>query len=188
MVNSDQSRLCEGEDDLPRPSLNQSNCFIATAVYGDINAPEVEILRQFRDSVLQETGIDSELQDTNVQQSIALALKEVFRPEFLNRIDEIITFHSLTMEDIKQIASIQIEKLNQRLKTRNLKISLDDKTMEYLARKGYDPSFGARPLKRVIQQEIENPLSMAILKDEFNREDTIEFEFDENAKKIILVK
>jgi ATP-dependent Clp protease ATP-binding subunit ClpB len=60
--------------------------------------------------------------------------------------------------------------------------------MEHLAQKGYDPAFGARPLKRVIQQEIENPLSMAILKGGFNQDDTIEFEFDENAKKLILVK
>ena len=92
------------------------------------------------------------------------------------------------MENIKHIASIQIGKLNQRLKSRNLKIHLDDRAMEHLAQKGYDPAFGARPLKRVIQQELENPLSMAILKGEFNQDDTIEFEFDKNAKKLILVK
>jgi ATP-dependent Clp protease ATP-binding subunit ClpB len=137
---------------------------------------------------LQEAGIKKGFEDANIQQSIAQALKEVFKPEFLNRIDEIITFHSLTIENIKQIASIQIGKLNQRLKSRNLKIHLDDRAMEHLAQKGYDPAFGARPLKRVIQQEIENPLSMAILKGGFNQDDTIEFEFDENAKKLILVK
>ncbi|CCK78437.1 ATP-dependent chaperone ClpB [Desulfobacula toluolica] len=123
---------------------------------------------------LQEAGI-SGLDENKTQQSIAHALKEVFRPEFLNRIDEIITFHSLTMEDIKQIAAIQIEKLNGRLKSRNLAIILDDGAMELLAQKGYDPTFGARPLKRVIQQEIENPLSMAILKGEFTEGDTINF-------------
>jgi ATP-dependent Clp protease ATP-binding subunit ClpB len=135
---------------------------------------------------LQEAGIKKGFEDANIQHSIAQALKEVFKPEFLNRIDEIITFHSLTMENIKQIASIQIGKLNQRLKSRNLKIHLDDRAMEHLAQKGYDPAFGARPLKRVIQQEIENPLSMAILKGEFNQDDTIEFEFDENEKKLII--
>ena len=67
-----------------------------------------------------------------------------------------------------------------------LKIQLDDRAMEYLAQKGYDPAFGARPLKRVIQQEIENPLSMAILKGEFNQDDTVEFGFDENEKKLII--
>ena len=92
------------------------------------------------------------------------------------------------MENIKQIASIQIRKLNQLLKSRNLQIHLDDGAMEHLAQKGYDSAFGARPLKRVIQQEIENPLSMAILRGEFSQDDTIAFEFDKNAKKLILVK
>jgi ATP-dependent Clp protease ATP-binding subunit ClpB len=123
---------------------------------------------------LQEIGTDR-LDDTNIQQKIAHALKEVFRPEFLNRIDEIITFHALTMENIKQIATIQIEKLNQRLKSRSLTIHLDERAMEYLAQKGYDPTFGARPLKRVIQQTLENPLSMAILKGEFGEGSTIHF-------------
>ncbi|MBT6339410.1 MAG: ATP-dependent chaperone ClpB, partial [Desulfobacula sp.] len=123
---------------------------------------------------LQEIGTDR-LDEPNIQQKIAHALKEVFRPEFLNRIDEIITFHALTMENIKQIATIQIEKLNQRLKSRNLTIHLDERAMEYLAQKGYDPTFGARPLKRVIQQELENPLSMSILKGEFAEGSTINF-------------
>ncbi|MDM8536423.1 ATP-dependent chaperone ClpB [Desulfobacterales bacterium HSG17] len=135
---------------------------------------------------LQESGINKDLDDADIQLSIAGALKEVFRPEFLNRIDEIITFHSLTMENIKQIASIQIGKLNQRLKSRNLQIHLDDRAMEHLAKKGYDPAFGARPLKRVIQQEIENPLSMAILKGEFKSDDTIEFGFDEEINSLRL--
>ncbi|MBU1345170.1 MAG: ATP-dependent chaperone ClpB [Proteobacteria bacterium] len=130
---------------------------------------------------LQEAGINK-VEDAGVQLGIAQALKEVFRPEFLNRIDEIITFHALTMEDIKQIAAIQIEKLNNRLKSRNLTIHLDDRAMEYLAQKGYDPTFGARPLKRVIQQEIENPLSMVILKGEFSQDQTIRFDFNETEK------
>ncbi|MCK5164816.1 MAG: hypothetical protein KAQ72_13910, partial [Desulfobacula sp.] len=80
---------------------------------------------------------------------------------------------------------IQIKQLNQRLKSRNLQIHLDDSAMEHLAKKGYDPVFGARPLKRVIQQEIENPLSMTILKGEFSRDETIEFSFDEKAMTLI---
>jgi ATP-dependent Clp protease ATP-binding subunit ClpB len=135
---------------------------------------------------LQEAGINKGLDDADIQLSIAGALKEVFRPEFLNRIDEIITFHSLTLENIKQIASIQIEMLNQRLKSRNLQIHLDDRAMEHLAKKGYDPAFGARPLKRVIQQEIENPLSMAILKGDFKPDDIIEFSFNENSNSLWL--
>ncbi len=132
---------------------------------------------------LQEAGI-SGLEDQGVQDGIAHALKEVFRPEFLNRIDEIILFHALTLENIKDIAAIQIEKLNRRLKSRGLSIRLDDRAMDHLAAKGYDPVFGARPLKRVIQQELENPLSMAILKGEFGPDETIRFTLDEAADKL----
>lgn len=137
---------------------------------------------------LQQAGVNNGLEDARVQHSIAQALKEMFKPEFLNRIDEIISFHALTMEDIQQIAAIQIEKLNQRLKSRGLTIYLDNNAMQYLGRKGYDPSFGARPLKRLIQQEIENPLSMAILKGEFSNGDSVEFGFNETEEKLIIVK
>ncbi|MCP3872474.1 MAG: ATP-dependent chaperone ClpB [Desulfobacteraceae bacterium] len=132
---------------------------------------------------LQEAGVNG-LEGEDVQKGIAHALKEVFRPEFLNRVDEIITFHELTMDDIKRIGAIQIEKLNDRLKSRGLNIHLDESAMDYLAQKGYDPTFGARPLKRVIQQELENPLSMAILKGEFSQDETIEFRFDGGQNKL----
>ncbi|MCP4672896.1 MAG: AAA domain-containing protein, partial [Desulfobacula sp.] len=135
---------------------------------------------------LQNAGINNALEDSDIHNSIANALKETFRPEFLNRIDEIITFHALTIDNITQIAGIQIKKLNQRLKTRNLSIHLDEKAMKHLANRGYDPTFGARPLKRVIQQEIENPLSMAILKGDFNTDDIIEFRFNENSNSLVL--
>jgi ATP-dependent Clp protease ATP-binding subunit ClpB len=132
--------------------------------------------------LLQEAGIH--LEDKEVRQGIDQALKEAFRPEFLNRIDEIITFHALTLENIREIAAIQIEKLNNRLKSRSLSVRLDDEAMDHLAQKGYDPVFGARPLKRVIQQELENPLSLAILKGEFMADETIRFGFDETEKRL----
>ncbi len=135
---------------------------------------------------LQNAGENKDLEETDIQHSIANALRETFRPEFLNRIDEIITFHALTMDNIKKIANIQIKKLNQRLTTRNISIRLDERAMEHLANRGYDPAFGARPLKRVIQQEIENPLSMAILKGDFNPDDIIEFRFDEKSNSLLL--
>jgi ATP-dependent Clp protease ATP-binding subunit ClpB len=136
--------------------------------------------------LLQEAGIH--LEDKEVRQGIDQALKEAFRPEFLNRIDEIITFHALTLGNIREIAAIQIEKLNNRLKSRNLAVRLDDRAMDHLAQKGYDPVFGARPLKRVIQQELENPLSLAILKGEFMPDETIRFGFDEAEKKLKILR
>lgn len=135
---------------------------------------------------LQEARGSAGLSDEEIQKSVSAALKEVFRPEFLNRIDEIITFHSLSRENIKDIAKIQIDRLNKRLESRNLSIHLDESAMDHLARAGYDPAFGARPLKRVIQQEIENPLSMAILKGVFSQDSVVEFGFDDNLKKLTI--
>jgi len=134
---------------------------------------------------LQDAGTSGGFSQEEVDQGIARALKEVFRPEFLNRIDEIITFHALGREHIQQIADIQIKRLNRRLADRGLSIELDEKAMVYLARKGYDPSFGARPLKRVIQREIENPLSLSLLKGEFVKGDTIRFTVDDTGEKLV---
>ena len=124
---------------------------------------------------------------SDLDQGIARALTETFRPEFLNRIDEVINFHALTRENIMDIAAIQITALNKRLEARNLSIQLMPEAMEYLARKGYDPGFGARPLKRIIQLEIENPLSMAILKGDFQKGAILRFEMDGSGQGLELV-
>jgi len=134
---------------------------------------------------LQESGTSGGFSSEEVDAGIAKALKEMFRPEFLNRIDEIITFHALDREHIKQIAAIQIQDLNQRLSARGLSVHLDEEAMAYLAKKGYDPSFGARPLKRIIQREIENPLSLALLKGEFVKGDEIRFTVDETKQGLL---
>lgn len=94
-------------------------------------------------------------------------VSEHFRPEFVNRIDEIVVFNSLEKTQIKSIAKIQIEILQSRLANMNLKLELDDEAMSLIVDKGYDPVFGARPLKRTIQQLLENPLSQKILSGEF---------------------
>jgi ATP-dependent Clp protease ATP-binding subunit ClpB len=129
--------------------------------------------------LIQEAGTNPELgntsNDTEVEKKVLHALQNTFKPEFLNRIDEIITFHALSMEDIKQITVLQIDELNLRLKDKKLKIRLDEKAMNFLASNGFDPVFGARPLKRAIQQYIENPLSMQILKGEVKNNDIINF-------------
>lgn len=137
---------------------------------------------------IQELGLQENADDSKIQEGISQALKEVFRPEFLNRIDEIITFHSLTRENIKDIARIQISSLNKRLKSRSLSVVVDPAAMDYIAQKGYDPVFGARPLKRVIQQELENPLSMAILKGEYEKDDTVHFILNSDGKGLTLMK
>jgi ATP-dependent Clp protease ATP-binding subunit ClpB len=90
-------------------------------------------------------------------------LRDIFRPEFLNRVDEIITFHRLTDEQLKKIVLIQLEGLRTRLAERHIAIELSDAAVEHLVRVGYDPTFGARPLKRAIQKEVETPLARRLV-------------------------
>jgi ATP-dependent Clp protease ATP-binding subunit ClpB len=99
-----------------------------------------------------------------MEKRVTEALRAHFKPEFLNRIDETIIFKNLTLEQIIEIVKIQVNKLSNRLSDRNIDLRLSDQAMSFIAEKGYDPIYGARPLKRVIQQYIENPLSMEILK------------------------
>ena len=124
--------------------------------------------------------------DEEIQRKIFQALRESFKPEFLNRIDEIITFHQLSKEDIKKIADIQINDLNARLKDRKIKVELDESAKDLIAEMGFDPVFGARPLKRVIQQQIENSLSMEILKGSVKNGSTICFTAEKETGKLII--
>jgi ATP-dependent Clp protease ATP-binding subunit ClpB len=101
-----------------------------------------------------------------MKEGVLDALRHHFRPEFLNRVDEIIVFHALTEEDLKKIVDIQLERLRGRLAERRIALELTDEAKAHLARAGYDPVYGARPLKRAIQREIETPLSRLILKGE----------------------
>jgi ATP-dependent Clp protease ATP-binding subunit ClpB len=110
---------------------------------------------------IQETAAISR---EEMEKGVTEALRAHFKPEFLNRIDETIIFQNLTPEQITEIVAIQIKKLSSRLAGRNIKLSLSDAAVSLIAEKGYDPVYGARPLKRLIQQVIENPLSMEILK------------------------
>jgi ATP-dependent Clp protease ATP-binding subunit ClpB len=96
-----------------------------------------------------------------------------FRPEFINRVDEVVVFHPLAQNQIQGIARIQIESLGQRLKEQDMKLDLDEAAMEFLAEVGYDPVYGARPLKRAIQRMIENPLAQRLLQGEFVSGDVI---------------
>ena len=100
-------------------------------------------------------------------------VRENFLPEFINRIDEIMAFHSLNKDDISSICKIQLDMLNQRLNQQNLSLQLSDAAVDFLAERGFDPMYGARPLKRAIQHELEKPLSEKILKGEFTPDDVI---------------
>ena len=110
------------------------------------------------------TGPENE---EELRSHVKQALKEAFRPEFLNRIDETIIFHGLSKEFIKQIADIQLKELQKRLVKHNYRLTVTNRIKDKLTEEGFDPHFGARPLKRAIQQMIENPLSIEILEGKF---------------------
>ncbi|MFB2923954.1 MULTISPECIES: ATP-dependent chaperone ClpB [Aerosakkonema] len=101
------------------------------------------------------------------------AMRNNFRPEFLNRIDEIIIFHSLNKQELRQIVQLQVQRLGQRLSDRKISLKLADAGLDFLADVGYDPVYGARPLKRAIQRELETQIAKAILRGEFTDGDTI---------------
>jgi ATP-dependent Clp protease ATP-binding subunit ClpC len=100
-------------------------------------------------------------------------LKRTFRPEFLNRVDEIIIFGTLSVEDVEKIVDLQMKEIRDRLREHGLFIELTNAARTWLARQGYDPQFGARPLRRALQRHVESPLSVKMLKGEFKVGDTI---------------
>ena len=116
--------------------------------------------------LILEIGGDESRYEEMKSQVLAM-LRHHFRPEFLNRVDELIIFHALTKEQIRQIVSLQMRRVEQLLADQQIEIVLTEEAKDYLAELGYDPVFGARPLKRVIQREIENPIATKLLENEF---------------------
>ncbi len=108
-----------------------------------------------------------------MKEKVMSAVKKTFRPEFINRIDEIIVFHELTEEQLRSIVDLMVRDLQQRLSERRLVVELTEDAKSWLAKEGYDPIYGARPLRRVIERYVENPLSTKLLQGEFGEGDTV---------------
>jgi ATP-dependent Clp protease ATP-binding subunit ClpC len=108
-----------------------------------------------------------------MKDKVMAEVKKTFRPEFLNRIDEIIVFHELTEEHLRNIVDLLVKDLQNRLADRKLSIEITEDAKSWLAEIGYDPTYGARPLRRAIEQHVENPLSSKLLRGEFSPGDTI---------------
>ncbi len=106
-------------------------------------------------------GAEEDEQD--MRREIQAELKKTFRPEFINRVDEVIVFHNLSREHMLQIVDLQMREIKERLREQGVELTLTDAAREWLAEKGYDPQFGARPLRRALQRHIENPLAIALL-------------------------
>jgi ATP-dependent Clp protease ATP-binding subunit ClpB len=133
---------------------------------------------------IQDLGEDYE----EMKRQVLEALRASFKPEFLNRIDDVIIFHSLDRTHLRSIIEIQLVNLKKRLADRNLEIQLMDKAKELLAEAGYDPVYGARPLKRAIQNLIQNPLAMKILDGTFSERDRVIVDADLSKKEMVFRK
>jgi ATP-dependent Clp protease ATP-binding subunit ClpC len=129
-----------------------------------------------------QSSADEEERESHAK--IEKALKSTFRPEFLNRIDEIITFSSLSKEQMQQIVDLQMEEIQERLDEHDFSVELTPAAREWLANEGYDPAFGARPLRRALQKHIESPLSVSLLSGEFKSGDTVIVDVDEETEKL----
>jgi ATP-dependent Clp protease ATP-binding subunit ClpB len=119
-------------------------------------------------------GTDPDL----IKEAVMGEVKRHFRPEFINRIDEIVVFHALAQEHIRSIGRIQLKRLEQRLHERDLALTVTDRALDEIAKVGFDPVYGARPLKRAIQQHIENPVARAILEGKYAPKDVVPVDFE----------
>ncbi len=129
-----------------------------------------------------------EADEQRMRTFIDSALKQTFRPELLNRIDDIVIFHPLTEEHLKSIVDLLLREVEQRLAERNIKIKVSPEAKTWLVKRGYDPVYGARPLRRAIQRYVENPLSTKILQGEFKEGDTIAISLQEGNLSFIAMK
>jgi ATP-dependent Clp protease ATP-binding subunit ClpB len=114
-----------------------------------------------------------------VKDAVWTEVKLHFRPEFLNRIDDVVVFHALDRSNVQSIARIQLQRLHDRLAKLDMQLVVSDEALEHVGKVGYDPLFGARPLKRAIQQEIENPVAKLILAGKFGPKDVIPVELED---------
>ncbi len=130
--------------------------------------------------------LDPDITEIEMDDRVSELMQATFKPEFLNRVDEIIIFHRLSLEHIKGIVEIQFGLLRKRLAERDITLEITDAAKTYLAQQGYDPAYGARPLKRLIQKEIQDKVALALLKGEFRDGDTVQV--DERGLQLVFEK
>jgi ATP-dependent Clp protease ATP-binding subunit ClpA len=156
-----------------RPTFFKNTILIMTSNIGsEIIAREVS---------LGFIGGDEEAnQKESLREKVMAALKDNFRPEFLNRIDEIIIFNYLGESEIKKIVDLELQKVANRLQRKSIDIKVTESAKEFLAKRGFDPNLGARPLKRVIQKLVLDPLSLKIISGEIEEAEKIIVDFEDN--------
>ena len=117
----------------------------------------------------------------DMKEKVMAEVKKTFRPEFLNRLDEIIVFHELNEEQLRQIVDLMVKDLQQRLVERQLELEITEAAKSWLAKTGFDPVYGARPLRRAVERYVENPLSTRVLRGEFNEGDKVVVDLVDDA-------
>ncbi len=167
-------------DEIEKAHPEVFNIFLQILDEGRLTDSKGKVVNFKNTVIIMTSNIGSEyFQDPTVtrkalEERVRAELRKYFRPEFLNRLDEIIIFNHLTIENIKDIVDIQFNILKERLQERRIEIELTEEAKEYLAHKGFSPEYGARPIKRMIQKLIIDPLSIKVLKGEFKEGDRIE--------------
>jgi ATP-dependent Clp protease ATP-binding subunit ClpC len=159
----DDGRLSDAE--------GRSVDFRNTILIGTSNIGSERITREVSSIGFGRKELSDRYED--IKQSVMDEVKKVFKPEFLNRLDDLIVFHQLSEEHIRRITDLLLERLAERLSDKKISIRVSDEVKEKLAKEGFDPLFGARPLKRTIEREIENELASRLIEGVFNEGDTI---------------
>jgi ATP-dependent Clp protease ATP-binding subunit ClpC len=133
-----------------------------------------------RQSTLGFSPITDENSYEKMREKILEEAKKTFRPEFLNRLDDLIVFRSLTKPDLVEILDLEVRKVMQRLKNRNILLQLDEKAKDFLVEKGYDPQYGARPMRRSVERFLEDPLAEEILRGAMHEGESIRVSVDKD--------
>ena len=120
--------------------------------------------------------LDPDLTEVEMNHRVMEAMRATFKPEFLNRVDDVVIFHRLSLEHIRKIVEIQLAQLRARLSERDIDLELSEEALDYLAQQGYDPAYGARPLKRLIQKELQDRIALSLLRGDISDGDTVRVE------------
>ena len=146
--------------------------------------PKEEPLKAVQDDAHVDEEKDRQSGHEKMKDKVLKQLKSHFRPEFLNRLDGTVVFHSLNKEQIHQIVDLMLLQVTKSLNEKSINLEVTDPAKEFLGNKGYDPVYGARPLRRVIQDEVEDKLSESLLRGDFKAGDTVKVDYD--GEKIVI--
>jgi len=147
----------------------------------NVGAEEIKKQTSLGFQLKRDEKTEERLSYEEMRKKLTESLKKVFRPEFINRVDSVIVFRALNRDDIRQIVNLELNKVTERLVEHEVTLTAADTAMDLLAEQGYDPEMGARPLRRIIQLKVEDPLSDALLSGIFHEGDTILVDVEEEG-------